>query len=586
MRDSYNIRILGQSLFDKVASSRVLMVGAGGIGCELLKNLVLSGFKNIEVIDLDTIDISNLNRQFLFQKQHVKKSKAHVAKESALKFNPSVDIVSHQANIKDPKYNVSWFSRFTIVFNALDNLEARRHVNQMCLAANVPLVESGTTGYLGQAYVIQKDVTECFDCEPKPTPTTYPVCTIRSTPSAPIHCIVWAKSYLFNQLFGNSEEEDEDLQLKDSDKENAQELAALARETEELKEIKAAMGTDAYAQKVFDKVFTTDIERLLSMKDMWKMREKPVPLSYSAIESEASNGSAQATQSGLKDQHVWSLKECFEMFKDSVARLSKRLIALKEKNDDSILSFDKDDDDALDFVTATANLRARIFGIPEKSRFEVKSMAGNIIPAIATTNAIIAGLAVMKGFAVLRGHVDQIKRTYLTTVGRQRPLLMLEAPAKPKPDCKVCQTVSATANVNFGRAQLRDILDTVVVKGAGLDPEEVVIMDGNKIVYDVDLDDNLSKLLTDLGIRDGKILRLASDDGDEIDLVLQGVDNDASAVELLGGPIQKRERAPVAAGQKRAFSDDELEAEPSSSKRAKTDNQIVVIDDDDTIMID
>ena len=73
-------------------------------------------------------------------------------------------------------------------------------------------------------------------------------------------------------------------------------------------------------------------------------------------------------------------------------------------------------------------------------------------------------------------------QTYLTTVGRQRPLLMLEAPAKPKPDCKVCQTVSATANVNFERAQLQDVLDTVVVKGASLDPEEVAIMDGNRYV--------------------------------------------------------------------------------------------------------
>jgi ubiquitin-like 1-activating enzyme E1 B len=78
----------------------------------------------------------------------------------------------------------------------------------MCLAADVPLIESGTTGYLGQSYVIKKGVTECFDCNPKPTPTTYPVCTIRSTPSAPIHCIVWAKSYLFNQLFGNSEDDE------------------------------------------------------------------------------------------------------------------------------------------------------------------------------------------------------------------------------------------------------------------------------------------------------------------------------------------------------------------------------------------
>lgn len=58
--------------------SKVLLVGAGGIGCELLKNLVLTGFGEVHVVDLDTIDLSNLNRQFLFRQEHIKKSKALV----------------------------------------------------------------------------------------------------------------------------------------------------------------------------------------------------------------------------------------------------------------------------------------------------------------------------------------------------------------------------------------------------------------------------------------------------------------------------------------------------------------------------
>lgn len=116
----------------------------------------------------------------------------------------------------------------------------------------------------------------------------------------------------------------------------------------------------------------------------------------------------------------------------SLERLSKRAMG------GNILSFDKDDDDAMDFVTATANLRAHIFNIPQKSRFQVKckclhayhakwnhayalslyaAMAGNIIPAIATTNAIIAGIAVMKSFAVFRGESNTTKRVSGTYVG-------------------------------------------------------------------------------------------------------------------------------------------------------------------------
>jgi ubiquitin-like 1-activating enzyme E1 B len=187
--------------------ARVLLIGAGGVGCELLKNLVLAGFGTIDVVDLDTIDLSNLNRQFLFRHEHIKKSKALIAKEAAQRFNPNVTINTHHANIKDREFSTSWFAQFSIVFNALDNLEARRYVNGMCLAAGVPLVESGTTGFNGQTQVIIKGVTACYDCYPKPVVKSFPTCTIRSTPSQPIHCIVWAKSYLLNEIFGASEDD-------------------------------------------------------------------------------------------------------------------------------------------------------------------------------------------------------------------------------------------------------------------------------------------------------------------------------------------------------------------------------------------
>ena len=86
--------------------------------------------------------------------------KAHalfqVAKESAAKFNPHIKLEAHHANIKDSQFNIDWFQGFNIVFNALDNLDARRHVNKMCLAASVPLIESGTTGFNGQVQVIIK----------------------------------------------------------------------------------------------------------------------------------------------------------------------------------------------------------------------------------------------------------------------------------------------------------------------------------------------------------------------------------------------------------------------------------------------
>ena len=77
------------------------MVGAGGFGCELIKTLVLTGFQNISIIDLDTIDASNLNRQFLFRKKHVGMSKSQVAKESVEKFveKGSINIDAYTGNV-------------------------------------------------------------------------------------------------------------------------------------------------------------------------------------------------------------------------------------------------------------------------------------------------------------------------------------------------------------------------------------------------------------------------------------------------------------------------------------------------------
>lgn len=76
---------------------------------------------------------------------------------------------------------------------------------------------------------------------------------------------------------------------------------------------------------------------------------------------------------------------------------------------DDHLVWDKDDEAAMTFVTSCANIRANIFHIALKSRFDVKSMAGNIIPAIATTNAVIGGLIVLEALKILMGNEKACK---------------------------------------------------------------------------------------------------------------------------------------------------------------------------------
>jgi ubiquitin-like 1-activating enzyme E1 B len=89
--------------------------------------------------------------------------------------------------------------------------------------------------------------------------------------------------------------------------------------------------------------------------------------------------------------------------------MAEMKVASSRDSAEPMITFDKDDEDTLDFVTASANLRSIVFGIDTKSRFDIKQMAGNIIPAIATTNAIVAGLCVLQSYKVLRGDFANAK---------------------------------------------------------------------------------------------------------------------------------------------------------------------------------
>ena len=85
-KDIYLKKILGEECVSRIRNSKILMVGAGGIGCELLKDLVLTGYGEIHIVDLDTVTLSNLNRQFYFVKD-IDKSKSFTIASAVQSFN-------------------------------------------------------------------------------------------------------------------------------------------------------------------------------------------------------------------------------------------------------------------------------------------------------------------------------------------------------------------------------------------------------------------------------------------------------------------------------------------------------------------
>jgi len=211
-----------EEMKEALPNLKILVVGAGGLGCEILKNLALSGVKNIHVVDLDTIELSNLNRQFLFRQKDIGKFKADVACEFIKKKYPDINIVPSHKKIQE--FANDFYKDFDIIIGGLDNVEARSYINQKVHElvefdeegnplpeTVIPFIDGGTEGFRGQAKVILPYTTSCFDCDTEIINTkrnTYAMCTIAENPRVPEHCIEYAFTIEWKKHFNKPVDKD------------------------------------------------------------------------------------------------------------------------------------------------------------------------------------------------------------------------------------------------------------------------------------------------------------------------------------------------------------------------------------------
>lgn len=188
---------------------KLLVIGAGGLGCELLKDLALMGFTDIHVIDMDTIDLSNLNRQFLFRKKDIGRPKAEVAAEFINQRIQGCTVTPYYKKIQD--FDEDFYRSFHLVVCGLDSIVARRWINGMLLSmlsyedgmldqsSLIPIVDGGTEGFKGNSRVILPGMTSCIECtlDLFPPQVNFPLCTIAHTPRLPEHCIEYARILLW-----------------------------------------------------------------------------------------------------------------------------------------------------------------------------------------------------------------------------------------------------------------------------------------------------------------------------------------------------------------------------------------------------
>ncbi|KAA6392766.1 MAG: putative NEDD8-activating enzyme E1 catalytic subunit [Streblomastix strix] len=192
-----------------VHTAKILVLGAGGLGCEILKDLALSGFRNISVIDMDI-------------KKDQGRAKAVVAAEFVSSRIQGCNITAYVGDLTQPftlqryvadsehqpatykldgdlkQHHNEFYSGFDIVISGLDAVAPRRWMNQVltgfALKGNefiIPYIDGGSERFAGQVRVMLPTLTSCYDCLLNliPPPTIYAPCTLASTPRIPEHCI-------------------------------------------------------------------------------------------------------------------------------------------------------------------------------------------------------------------------------------------------------------------------------------------------------------------------------------------------------------------------------------------------------------
>ncbi|XP_002063972.4 ubiquitin-like modifier-activating enzyme 1 [Drosophila willistoni] len=467
------IAIFGRKFQQQLSNAKWFIVGAGAIGCELLKNFGMLGLGvgdgQIFVTDMDLIEKSNLNRQFLFRPHDVQKSKALTAADAIKRMNPDVKVTSYELRVgseTEKVFSEDFFGKLDGVANALDNVDARIYMDRKCIFNRIPLVETGTLGTMGNVQVIVPFATESYSSSQDPPEKSIPICTLKNFPNAIEHTLQWARDSfegVFKQAAENASQYIADPQFI----ERIIKLPGI-QPLEILESIKKALlddkpntfadcvewarlyWEDQYANQIKQLLFNFPPEQVTSSgQPFWSGPKRcPDPLVFDVndpmhLDYIYAGANLRAEVYGLKQirdrkviaEMVQKVKvpefkprsgvkietneaaaaasanhfDDGEVDQDRVDKIINELVKNADKKSKiTPLEFEKDDDSNfhMDFIVACSNLRATNYKIPTADRHKSKLIAGKIIPAIATTTSMMSGLAVLEVIKLIGGHRD------------------------------------------------------------------------------------------------------------------------------------------------------------------------------------
>mmetsp|Transcript_18112 Transcript_18112/g.27166 ORF Transcript_18112/g.27166 Transcript_18112/m.27166 type:complete len:1043 (-) Transcript_18112:182-3310(-) len=475
--------VFGNKVQEKIFDLNMFLIGSGAIGCEMLKNWAMMGLSTgsgkITITDMDSIEKSNLSRQFLFRPKDIGKMKAECATAAAKVMNPKMQIKTDDICVGKASENVYddafWESLYGAC-TALDNMKARLYIDQRCVEFQKPLVDSGTLGTKGNTQVCVPFLTESYGESRDPPEEGIPVCTVKLYPYRIEHTIQWARE-LFEGFFVSGASDSKSFVEKKGYLQEAAEdqnsyLGVLKTLNEMLVEHKPKNFEDCvtWARLKFEKHFHNDIIQLTTIHPKAKADKKgnpfwsgkrryPIPTKFDSKRQSdydfiyaASNMYAsifnipickdekviravadkvkvpefkpdtsmkiaeddedqKAEEKKKKEAKVEGLEEIMKRLEDALPKPADIRSEVKL----SPAKFEKDDPTNfhIDFITAASNARAYNYSIAQESKHQTKFIAGKIIPAIATTTAMVTGLVCLEWYKLIQNKdIEAYRNSY------------------------------------------------------------------------------------------------------------------------------------------------------------------------------